>query len=588
MDKNYKKMLSDRLGMFVHYGLYSALAGSYKGKEIIGLGEWIQRRAEIPIDEYVSSTKEAFCPAPDFAERLVKSAKAAGAKYIVLTSKHHDGFCLFKTAVDGYNAYDFYGRDICRELMEACHKEGLELGFYYSHTLDWHEKNGAGNYELAHPEKLTTNRNYWDYPDNNIDFEEYYRRKCLPQVRELLTNYGKLKCIWFDYPHDITYEESLELRNLVKELQPDCLINSRIGHGLWDYNSLGDNGLPSTPAKFPTECLITLNHTWGYKAYDKDYKSSRSVIEILCRTLTANSTLLLNVGPMACGMLTEETYSILSDLGRWVDLNSEAVYGDIWGNPYKTTFDWGYLSKKDNSLFIYLKEQRESISLSGIKSAPISVSLLGDSRSVEFSYSGETFTFAPVKTDMVMPVYKVSFANPPEISDKLEIDSTRESLPVSFSSVMKRGVPESLKPIVLEIDDTRGWYGTHGMTLTRIETAHNWISPDDVLVWDVDFLEEGEYLAEVVCAEPSFETHCSAPYTTDPYTLHVGEYSSPVSPTVKYSYNLNTSGACNLRYAKDAGTFKIEKCGRYRIALTKEFDGMGIGMFEVKFKKIKG
>ena len=322
MDKNYKAMLADRFGMFVHYGLYSALAGSYNGEEIFGLGEWIQRRAEIPIDEYVSLTKDAFCPAPDFAEKLVKTAKAAGIKYIVLTSKHHDGFCLFKTAVDGYNSYDFYGRDLCRELMEACHKEGLELGFYYSHTLDWHEKNGAGNYELAHPGKLTTNRNYWDYPDNNIDFEEYYRKKCLPQVRELLTNYGKLKCIWFDYPHDITYDESLELRNLVKELQPDCLINSRIGHGLWDYNSLGDNGLPSTPAKFPTECLITLNHTWGYKSYDKDYKSSRSVIEILCRTLTADSTLLLNVGPMPTGDLTEESYAILSDVGEWVHINA--------------------------------------------------------------------------------------------------------------------------------------------------------------------------------------------------------------------------------------------------------------------------
>ena len=507
-------------------------------------------------------------------------------RYIVLTSKHHDGFCLFKSEADPYNTYEFFGRDLCRELADACHEEGLELGFYYSHTLDWHERNAAGNYALSHPNKLTTNRNYWDFPNNNINFEEYYRRKCLPQVRELLTNYGNLKCIWFDYPHDITYEESLELRNLVKELQPDCLINSRIGHGLCDYNSLGDNGLPSTPAKLPTECLITLNNTWGYKEYDNNYKSSRSVVEILCRTLTANSTLLVNVGPMSSGALTDETYAILSDLGAWVERNSEAIYGGIKGNPYKTTFPWGYLSRKDNSLFLYLKEQRDTISLSGIRSAPTAVTLLGDSRSVEFSYSGETLTLSPLKTDMVMPVYRISFADAPEISDKLEIDSTRGTLPVSFSSIMKRGEPESVKPIKLEMDDTRGWYGTHGMTLTRIETVHNWISPDDVLVWDVDFLEAGEYCAEVICAEPSFETHCSAPDTTDPYTLHVGASSNPVQPTVKYSYNLNTSGSCNLRYVKDAGRFKIEKAGPYRVALYKEFDGMGIGMFEVRFTNI--
>ena len=586
MDKNFEKMLSDRMGMFVHYGMYSALAGKYRGEEIFGLGEWIMRRAEIPIAEYEAFGRKNFRPAPDFAKNLVRTAKEAGFKYIVLTSKHHDGFCLFKSEADSYNSYEYFGRDLCRELMEACHEEGLELGFYYSHTLDWHEKNGAGNYELAHPDKLTTNRNYWDFPDNNIDFEEYYRRKCLPQVRELLTNYDKLKCIWFDYPHDITYEQSLELRNLVKELQPDCLINSRIGHGLCDYNSLGDNGLPSTPAKVATECLITLNNTWAYKCYDQNYKTPRSVIEILCRTLTANSTLLLNVGPMSSGALTEETYSILSALGEWVERNREAIYGGVLGNPYKTTFPWGYISRKENSVFLYLKEQRDSISLSGIKSTPVSVSLLGDERSVPFSFRGEAITINPLKTDMIMPVYRINFDGAPEISDKIEIDTTRGILPVSFCSVGKKSSPDEIKPITLEIDDTRGWYGKHGMTLTRIETVHNWISSDDTLVWDVDFLEAGRYSAEVVCAEPSFETHCSAPDSPDPYTLHVGERSNPVSEAIKYSYNLNKSGSCNLRYAKDAGVFEIEKCGVQRVSLTKEFEGLGIGMFEIIFTKI--
>ena len=132
MDKNFEHMLSDRLGMFVHFGLYSAFAGSYNGEKIPGFGEWIQRFAEIPIKEYESFAKENFNPEEDWAIKLVRSAKAAGFRYIVLTSKHHDGFCLFRTSVDGYNSYDFFGRDLCRELADACRAEGVELGFYYS------------------------------------------------------------------------------------------------------------------------------------------------------------------------------------------------------------------------------------------------------------------------------------------------------------------------------------------------------------------------------------------------------------------------------------------------------------------------
>ena len=587
MDNNFSKMLSDRMGMFVHFGLYSAFAGKYHGKEIEGFGEWIQHRAEIPILEYEEFGKKNFCPGTSFAKNLVRAAKDAGCRYIVLTAKHHDGFCLFKSEADPYNSYEFFGRDLCRELASACREEGLELGFYYSHTLDWHEKNGAGNYRLSHPDILVKSRNYWDYPENGIDFEEYFRRKCLPQVRELLTSYGDIKIIWFDYPHDITYEQAVELRSLVKELQPNCLINSRIGHGLSDYNSLGDNGLPSTPAKLPTECLITLNNTWAYKSYDLEYKTPDNIIGILCRTLTADSTLLLNVGPKPDGELTEESYEILSALGDWTKKNADALYGEISGNPYKTTFPWGYVSKKGKSLFLYLKEQRDEISLSGILSKPASVSLLGDEGSVEFKYTNSTVTFFPRETNELIPVYRITFAAVPEISDKLEIDSTRSILPASFSSVMKRGVPDSAAKIRLEMDDTRGWYGSHGMTLTRIESIHNWISPDDVIIWDADFLEEGEYCAEVICAEPSFETICSVPDTPDPYTLSVGELSNPVTPTIKYSYNPNGSGSCNLRHAKDAGIFKIDKRGTYRIALSKEFSGLGIGLFEIAFKKIK-
>jgi len=587
MNNAFKKMLCDRMGLFVHFGLYAAFAGKYRGKEIAGFGEWIMHRAEIPIKEYDEFGKKYFCPGEDFAKNLVRTAKAAGFRYIVLTSKHHDGFCLFNSRHDSYNSQEFFGRDYCRELADACQKEGLELGFYYSHTLDWHEKNAAGNYRLSHPDILVKGRNYWDFPDNNIDFDEYFRRKCLPQVRELLTNYGKLKCIWFDYPHDITYEQASELRALVKELQPDCLINSRIGYGLCDYNSLGDNGLPSTPAKVPTECLITLNNTWAYKSYDNEYKTPENVISILCRTLTADSTLLLNVGPMPNGDLTDETYKLLSALGEWTSRNAEAIYGEISGNPYKTTFPWGTISKSRDSIFLYLKECGKPISLSGILSEPKSVSLVGEDKKIRFEYHGNTITVYPESTDLIMPILRVSFDEEPKISAELEIDSTRASLPVAFASVARGGRPDETHPIREELDDTAGNYGKHGMTLTRIETVQNWTSKDSALVWDTNFLEAGEYIAEVMCAEPSFETNCTPPTVNIPCKLSVGNMENDIKDGIKYSFNLNSSGSCNMRHAKDAASFKIDKAGVYRVALSKSTDELGYGISEVRFTKLK-
>ena len=429
MNENFMRMLSDRMGLFVHYGIYSGIGGRYHGKTIDGFGEWIQRRAEIPIAEYIQLGKELFCPAESFARDLVRSAKAAGAKYVVMTSKHHDGFSLFKSDASDYSTYGFYGRDLCRELADACREEGLELGFYYSHTLDWYEKNAAGNNALGTNVKRY-NRNFWDYPDDNIDFEQYFREKCLPQVRELLTNYGKLKLIWFDYPHDITREQCMELWNLVKELQPDCLINSRLGYGICDYNSLPDNGLPATSCKMPTECLVTLNNTWAYKIDDLCYKSSSDVIGILSRAVATGSTLLLNVGPMGDGSLTPETHVILSDLGAWIERNSEAVYG-VKPNPFKAIFPWGYASEGERAIYLYVKEWRDTLSVSGISTTPTSVDLLGDDTPIAWEYKDGAVTLKTVHGASTVQVYRISFSEKPRIDNRLLIDSTRGSLPAA-------------------------------------------------------------------------------------------------------------------------------------------------------------
>ena len=586
MDNNFKEMLSDRFGMFVHYGAYSTLGGRYKGEEIWGLGEWIQRRAEIPIADYEECAVKKFAPAPDFAKNLVSRAKAAGIRYIVLTSKHHDGFCLFNSKVSDYNIYKYTGRDLCRELADACREEGLGLGFYYSHTLDWHEKNGAGNYEVAHPDKNIRNRNYWDYPDDNIDFGQYFREKCLPQVRELLTNYGDLKLIWFDYPHDITYEESLELRELVKSIQPNCLINSRIGHGLQDYNSLGDNGLPSTPRGVPTECLITLNHTWGYKSDDHDWKSPEDIIGVLCRTLAADSTLLLNVGPYGNGYLTPETEEILSAVGEWTSRNREAIYGGISGNPFKSVFSWGEVARRGSDLFLYVRKPVEKLSLSGVMEAPISAELLGYG-AADFTYIDETVTVNCPSTPLTVPVYKLSFSSEPKISDALLIDSTKDSLSAAFASVAEKvNIDGTAKPIHYEYNVYAPDFGKNGLTLNRIESTNFWVSSEQVLTWSVSFGEAGDYGAEIVCTMPSYETVCGDPELAGAYTLSVGDMKNPVCEGIKYTYNISSTGDFNKRFVKDAGVFKIDEPKKLRVTLSKECDELGIAVLEVRLIKL--
>ena len=585
MNNNFEKMQRERIGMFVHYGIYSTLGGEYNGEVIDGFAEWIMRAAKIPIAEYEKIAKDGFCPAPDFAINLVLSAKKAGAKYIVLTSKHHDGFCLFKSEADSYNSYSLLKRDLCRELADACRSEGIGLGFYYSHTLDWHEKNAAGNSALCYPDIKKFNRNFWDYPDDNIDFEEYFRRKCLPQVRELLTNYGELECIWFDFPHDITLEQTVELRELVKSLQPNCLINSRIGFGQCDYYSLGDNCLPTTPAVLPTECLITLNETWGYKASDLNYKTPEAVIGTLCRALSTDSTLLVNVGPMADGSLTEQTLELLSELGKWTTRNEAAIYGGVKAAPFKSVFPWGFVTVKENSMFIYQREKKETVKISGIGTRPVLVLLLGDDKPIEFSYSNNTLTLKAESSDYTCPVYRIDFREPPLISTELEIDSTRSSLPVVYASLASRTSPEDTRDILKELNVEDRNFGKCGISVTRIDSLQNWSSSDEFIVWDVNFLEPGIYSAELVCVEPAFETRCVRADVDEDYYLTVGNTQNKISSEIKSSYNLSKSGSANLRYLKDAGEFNISDSGPYRVTLSKALDTLGVGVIELRFIK---
>ncbi|MBO6263940.1 MAG: alpha-L-fucosidase [Clostridia bacterium] len=305
---------SAKFGMMVHFGLYTLLAGEWKGKRTDVIAEWAQSVFRIPISEY-EKLLNAFNPVYFDADEWCDIALSAGMKYIVVTAKHHEGFALFDSKTDGYNVMNTpLGRDIIKELSEACQRHGLKFGVYYSQELDWHEEHGGG-----YSEKLETNQgkpwsNFWDFPNTKKNFELCFRKKTIPQVTELMKNYGEISLVWFDTPIDITPDQSRELYDLVKKYQPNCLVNSRIGNGLGDYGSAGDNDTNADGNGKLFEVPATMNDTWGYKAYDQNWKSAETILKIKNELNSKGINYLLNVGPDPLGRIPAPCIDILKKL----------------------------------------------------------------------------------------------------------------------------------------------------------------------------------------------------------------------------------------------------------------------------------
>ncbi len=217
--------------MFIHWGLYSELGGHWNGKTYYGIAEWIMNRARIPVADY-SAVAARFDPKNFDARAWVQVARDAGMRHIMITSKHHDGFAIFGSKAGPFNIVDAtpFKRDALKELSAACQASGLRLGFYYSQSADWHEPDAIGN--------------TWDFQGREQDFRRYLQGKAVPQIEELLSGYGPVAGMWFDTPGPITPAQSRMLVDLVHKLQPECLVNSRIGNNLGDYETLGDQEIP--------------------------------------------------------------------------------------------------------------------------------------------------------------------------------------------------------------------------------------------------------------------------------------------------------------------------------------------------------
>ncbi len=340
-------------GMFIHWGPYAVPAGIHKGDSIKGIGEWIMNSAAIPVEEYEQYSSR-FNPQKYDAGEWVDIAKNAGMKYIIITSKHHDGFCLWDSEITGYDVMDHapIGRDLLAELKAACDEQGIVLGFYHS-IMDWHHPDAQA------PHYPTYNTGEKKNPNFDLYYEEYLK----PQVGELVEKYDPA-VMWFDgeWIPEYTHEQGLEMYNFVRGLKPEVIINNRVDKGRRGMQGMNEEGMDyagdfGTPEQeilegtsaFDWESCMTMNDTWGFKSWDHNWKSSEALIHNLVDIAAKGGNYLLNVGPTAEGLIPEPSIDRLKEMGEWISVNGEVIYGSGSLKDYKEGVSTYYVTSKDGS-----------------------------------------------------------------------------------------------------------------------------------------------------------------------------------------------------------------------------------------------
>ncbi|ARS40004.1 hypothetical protein CA265_10225 [Sphingobacteriaceae bacterium GW460-11-11-14-LB5] len=426
---------AEKFGLFLHWGLYAQTAGDWKGHRVKG-GEHFMLYERIPVQEYGAIANQ-FNPIKFDADAWVKKAKETGMKYIVFTAKHHDGFAMYNSASSDYNIVKRspFKRDPVAALAKACKKYNITLCLYYSLGRDWQDPDVPTNWPVK-----AGRSNTWDYPNEDAKvFNRYFERKVKPQITELLSNYGPIGAIWFDTPELISKKESAELKALVEKIQPNCLVNNRIGNGYGDF-SISEQSLSPSSKKAWESCL-TIGQNWGYNKHDSVWKSPEMLVRHLVEVVANGGNLLLNVGPKGDGTFPDWATERLKAVGKWMDINQEAIYASHpWlavkensneksdnssieesknaikdavfdGTPKSVTPDV-YYTAKDKNVYVFLRSwQKPGVQLKQINKSLLSVKnieLLGNNKKIEWTINNEGLNLnLPVdfKKGNQIPVY---------------------------------------------------------------------------------------------------------------------------------------------------------------------------------------
>jgi alpha-L-fucosidase len=521
-----------RFGLMMHWGIYSVAGGVWNGKNIEGYNEQIKHRAKISDEDYYGPLCKQFKAEkfdPDFIARL---AKEAGMKYIVITSKHHDGFNLYHTRLSELNSVDAtpFGKDAIKLLSDACARQQINFGVYYS-LIDWHYPGTNGMI---------------DHNSNPITppIEEYE----VGQLRELLTGYGPLSEIWFDMSYP-TLEQSMKLANLVHQLQPKCMISGRIFNGQEDFQLCSDNEVPDFWYEGPWESAVTMFHdTWGYRSWqvreDLPGKIKEKISEIAFVTAHGGNYL-LNLGPKPDGTIVDYEVQVLKGIGKWMNVNGEAIYSSQ-PEPF-LNLDFGYATSCQGRIFLYLK----NLPADGILRVPNWISEIPDAHVLSASLS------EPLLCELKNGMLGVKI-------NKAQLDSNFTIVALDYKGMTKPFLPSKL--VTLQKGQKTSYLISEGLAWHRIFGNDYWSQRNMVIgrEWNIRADADGEW--EVIISRPKGELNAG-------YLLTIGKSESQCILT-----------ASTLESSQSFGLFKLSKGKVYSFKLHSATPGKEMDEADVSIK----
>lgn len=471
-----------KFGCFIHWGVYSAAGGEWKGKKVDGYAEHLMRKEKISRQEYADQLIKTFDPVHFNAEAWVRMIKAAGMKYLIITAKHHDGVAMYPTAIGNYHIQ----QDPLAALSAACKKYGIHFGFYYSHAFDWEHPDAPGNdWDYKNPggdKNLYGGTTWYDaHPELLPKAVKYVNEKAIPQIVELLKRYHP-DILWFDTPHKLPLSENIRVLQAIRAVDKNVVVNGRLARSshisFGDYINTSDRPAEFYPVTGDWEAIPTTNESYGYSKYDSSHKPASFFIRLLAKAADRGGNLLMNIGPEGDGSIDPRDTIILHTIGSWMQQNGESIYGSS-SSPLPVQ-PWGESTLKGNKLYLHVFDWRTALYVGGLESKVSKAYLLSDS------------------TKKALPVQR---KNAKDI-----LITVPAAAPDSISSVVVLEM-EGIKTDTVRVLDTqditnvlrafdgilhgRGWQNGDGKKAAYF--VHNWKDTTQYVSWKVRTVKDATY-----------------------------------------------------------------------------------------------
>jgi hypothetical protein len=488
-----------RFGMFIHWGVYSDLAGEWRGKAVGGYAEHIQRKEKIPIPVYRKEVAEKFHPTKFDADAWVWTAKEAGIGYLIITAKHHDGFAMYDSGVSDYNVVKVspWHHDPMVDLKAACAKHGVKFGFYYSHAFDWGDAEGPGNdweydnpggdlnlhggteWYRAHPERLPKVRRYVD-------------RKSIPQIQELIQRYQP-DILWFDTPHKLPPEENMRILEAVRKAGPNCVVNGRLVRGMGDYANTADRPAEFPPQEGDWEAIPTTNESYGYSKTDRSHKSPLHFVQLVAKAAARGGNLLLNIGPKGDGTFDTKDMEILQSIGRWMSVNRESIR--VTERTPLPPQSWGESTRRGGTLYLHVFDWPKdgSLLVGGLKSPVTRAYLLSDAARAALPL--ERLNELDVRL-------RVPSAAPDAMDSVVVLETANPEIAVDASSRLL--APSGVNTLRVFDGQIQGKTLRFGPGKSTDAYVSPWSDPTESVSWNVRLLQPADYYVSATYdAEPA-------------------------------------------------------------------------------------